>query len=250
MTTHPETEADAQDGAEEAPQETKQKRSFGRIVAEYALTLFIALIISMLIKTVVQPFYIPSSSMVPTLQVKDQILVSRLSPEYIKLQRGDVVVFEDPDNWLEGVPVSHSFGARLAKLLSYVGPVIDPSNPHLVKRLIGLPGDHVVCRERGAELEVNGVVVHEPYINPDGSACARPFDVVVPADHLWVMGDNRYGSADSSYHYAQDPRGAARHAFVPIGKVSGRAELVMWPISNWRLLNQGREAFVGVPNRG
>src|SRR5690606_4076864 len=208
------------------------------------VTMVVALLIAVLVKTfLIQPFYIPSASMQPALQVDDKILVSKLSPGVFDLQRGDIVVFEDPGDWITGdVTADPTPRVRLMMILSLVGLAPDPSQDHLVKRLIGLPGDHVVCEEKGAALQVNGETIDEPYINPETSACQVAFDVTVPDGKLWVMGDNRYASADSAWHEAQEGDG-----FVDESDVTGRAEVIFWPAAHWDRLNDGRESFADLP---
>ncbi|EWS81181.1 signal peptidase I [Brachybacterium phenoliresistens] len=211
---------------------------------EYLVTMVGALIIAVLVKTfLIQPFYIPSESMNPTLQVDDKIIVSKLTPGVFDLERGDVIVFEDPANWLEGDATENpTVRTRIMMVLSVVGLAPDPSQDHLVKRLIGLPGDHVVCSASGAAVQVNGVEVDEPYINPDGGACQRPFDVTVPSGSVWVMGDNRHASADSAWHFTH-----GEEAFVPVEDVTGKAVSVFWPVRNWAGLGDGSDAFAEVP---
>jgi signal peptidase I len=128
--------------------------------------------------------------------------------------------------------------------LSLVGLAPDPSQDHLVKRLIGLPGDHVVCAEEGAALQVNGTTLEERYINPETPACQVAFDVTVPDGKVWVMGDNRYASADSAYHEVQGDGG-----FVDESDITGRAEVVFWPASRWTGLGDGTDAFADVPDQ-
>ena len=213
---------------------------------DMAVTMVVALVIAVLVKTfLVQPFYIPSESMSPTLETNDKILVSKLTPGVFDLQRGDVVVFEDPDNWVAGETTDDgSPRSQLIKVLSLVGLAPDPSQDHLVKRLIGLPGDHVVCESGDSQLQVNGVTLDEPYINPETSACQGAFDVTVPEGKVWVMGDNRHASADSAYHEIQGENG-----FVPMDDVTGTAEVIFWPASRWTGLNDGHDVFADVPDQ-
>lgn len=208
------------------------------------VTMVVALLIAVLVKTfLIQPFYIPSASMNPTLLEDDKILVSKLSPGVFDLQRGDVIVFEDPDDWIPGDATENPTArVRVMMLLSLVGLAPDPSQDHLVKRLIGVSGDHVVCESKGAALEVNGVTLDEPYINPGTPACQVAFDVTVPEGKVWVMGDNRYSSADSAYHESQGDSG-----FVDESDITGRAEVIFWPIGSWNRLDDGRASFADVP---
>lgn len=212
---------------------------------DYVVTLVVALVIAILVKTfLIQPFFIPSSSMVPTLETNDKILVSKLTPGVFDLHRGDVIVFEDPGTWVEEDPGrAESARYRVTKVLSYIGLAPDPATDHLVKRLIGLPGDHVVCESQGGPLQVNGVTLDEPYINPETPACQAAFDVTVPQDNVWVMGDNRLASADSAYHESQ-----GEPAFVPMHDITGKAEVIMWPISRWDRLDEGAATFADVPD--
>lgn len=219
---------------------------------DYLVTLVVALVIAVLVKTfLVQPFFIPSTSMVPTLETDDKILVSKLTPGVFDLERGDVVVFEDSLGWIADDPGrADTARYKVSKVLSYVGLAPDPGEDHLVKRLIGMPGDHVVCSEAGGALQVNGVTLDEPYINPDNGACAYAFDVTVPDGKVWVMGDNRFNSADSAAHYndyvtgGQDPSAA----FVPESDITGKAVVVMWPVTRWTGLSGGEESFADVPD--
>lgn len=214
------------------------------------LVIFLAaLLISFLIKTfLIRSFYIPSDSMNSTLIQQDRIIVNELEPALIPIEHGDVVVFRDPGNWLPpspDVPVNGLVGAVDA-VLGFVGLTAPDSNDHLIKRVIGLPGDTVKCCNDFGQLTVNGVPLVEPYILvPPGStkATREDFAVTVPEGKLWVMGDNRYNSADSAYHNAQgDPDGG----FVPISNLVGRAIVISWPVERWSWLDNYPVTFRGV----
>ena len=118
--------------------------------------------------------------------------------------------------------------------------VSDGSN-HLVKRVIGLPGDHVVCCTVLGQLTINGVALAEPYLKPSPLPASRPFDTVVPVGSLRVLGDNRHGSADSSVHQS------TTNGFVPLGNVVGRAFAITWPLTHWSDISNHPEGFAGVP---
>lgn len=202
-----------------------------------------ALLLSLLIKTfLLRSFYIPSESMEDTLHVNDRIIVNELVPDTIPIERGDVVVFSDPGGWLpiSAQPPIDPFTAAIDAIANFVGFGGSDSNDHLVKRVIGLPGDHVMCCTAEGNLEVNGQAIREPYIvAPHGKpASGMKFDVTVPKDSLWVMGDNRYNSADSRYN--QDKPGGG---FVPFNKVVGRAIIVSWPINRWTWLDNYSSVF-------
>ena len=197
-----------------------------------------ALLISFVVKTFLfRSFFIPSASMENTLMVDDRIIVNELVPDVFPLQHGDVVVFSDPGGWLPNYdsPDPDLVTAALDLIATVVGFGGSDSEDHLVKRLIGLPGDRVVCCDANGLLQVNGKSVNEPYIvtTPNHEASSgMKFDITVPDDSLWVMGDNRYDSADSRYN--QDKPG---NGFVPLDKVVGRAVVVSWPISHWTWLD-------------
>lgn len=220
----------------------------GGALRELVVVVVMALALSFVVKTwLVQAFYIPSQSMEDTLVQDDRVLVNKLVPERMDLHRGDVVVFADPDNWLDP-PAPRDRGPvlnGLRNLLETVGLLPDPSDDHLIKRLIGLPGDHVVCCDPQQRLVVNGVAIDEPYLKPGSVASTKVFDITVPAGRIWVMGDNRGNSMDSRYH--DDPAGDGRNGSVPISKVTGRAFALVWPLNHVAWLSNYHDTFAGVP---
>ncbi|MFM7874448.1 MAG: signal peptidase I, partial [Actinomycetota bacterium] len=126
---------------------------------------------------------------------------------------------------------------KIAKdALVFVGVIPDPSKQYLIKRVIGVGGDRVVCCNAKDQLEVNGVAINEPYVYPGDKPADNKFDVTVPKDFIWVMGDHRGASADSRYH-TDDPN----KGMVPLDKVTGRALFVIWPFSNLGILNVGED---------
>jgi signal peptidase I len=196
-------------------------------VREMLVVLVIALGLSLLIKTfLVQAFFIPSASMENTLLVGDRVLVSKLTPGPFDLHRGDVIVFSDPGGWLPpSVPTSEGpLRDGIRSGLMTVGLLPEDSDEHLIKRLIGLPGDKVACCDAQGRLTVNGVPVDEPYIYPGDVPSNDTFSVTVPAGRLWVMGDHRSDSEDSRYHPTLD------HGMVPISKVVGKTFVKVWPL--------------------
>src|SRR5690625_7834281 len=106
------------------------------------VTMAVALLIAVLVKTfLIQPFYIPSASMNPTLLNDDKILVSKLTPGVFDLHRGDVVVVEDPADWIPGDATGDPTArVRLMVVRSMVGRAPDPPQDHRVQSRIGLPG--------------------------------------------------------------------------------------------------------------
>ncbi|MCY7413190.1 MAG: signal peptidase I [Salinibacterium sp.] len=231
------------------PQDAKRRRSRSVwiFLRDLLIIVVAALLISFLIKTfLIRSFYIPSSSMEQTLMIDDRIIVNQLTPDLIPIEHGDVVVFRDPGGWLtptQPAPVNWAVGA-IDAVLAFVGLIAPDSNEHLIKRVIGLPGDTVVCCNDFGQLTVNGVPLDEPYINlaPDVTKATRDdFTVTVPESSLWVMGDNRYNSADSAFH-RNDPTGG----FVPLDNVVGRALVVSWPANRWGWLDNYPATFFGV----
>jgi len=215
-------------------------------VRETAIVVVCALVLSVVVKTfLVQAFFIPSESMEDTLVYQDRILVNKLAPGPFDLHRGDIVVFKDPGGWLlseQEQPQTRTTRA-LHKALAAVGLYPKDAGEHLVKRIIGLPGDHVVCGGADSSVTVNGEALDEPYLAHGAVPCDEPFDTVVPADRLWVMGDNREHSADSHVH-TTDPGGGS----IPMGDVVGVAFVLVWPLSNATVLHNPAATFADVPD--
>ncbi|MDT3767922.1 signal peptidase I [Gleimia hominis] len=221
----------------------RAKRSGWRTLGEYTMVIVVALVLSALIRAfIMQAFWIPSSSMEDTLQVGDNVVTSRLTPAVFDLERGDVIVFSDTQGWLPPAQKKQGAAKYLNDALVFVGLRPAGGTQHLVKRLIGLPGDRVKCCNAQGQLEVNGKSVAEPYLAPGADNRLLPFDVTVPENHLWVMGDNRNYSADSRVHL-QD----GKMPFVNVNDVVGRAKFIAWPVSHWSDPNHN-EVFAGVPN--
>ncbi|ROS78380.1 signal peptidase I [Curtobacterium sp. PhB130] len=196
---------------------TTGKRSNWRFLRDLVIIVVAALLASFLVKAyLVRSFYIPSASMENTLLVGDRVLVNELVPKAVGLQRGDVVVFKDPGGWL--------------------GPGLGDD---LIKRVIGLPGDTVSCCDAQGRLQVNGHAVDEPYVLHDQGSdrVSTDFTETVPAGKIWVMGDNRYNSADSRVHGP-----------VPESDIVGRAFVITWPISRWSTLSRYGNEWDAVPD--
>jgi signal peptidase I len=182
---------------------------------------------------VVQSFYIPSGSMEPTLQPADRILVNKIGVAS-SLQRGELVVFDGTHSFagLHGGTRSDrgsALGSALDTVASTLSIGINESD--YVKRVVGLPGDHVVCCDDKGLLTVNDVAVEEPYLYPGDKPSDLTFEVTVPAEGIWVMGDHRSDSADSRAHMG-DPGGG----MVRLDDVIGRAAMVYWPLDRAGIL--------------
>lgn len=209
----------------------RRKRSFFQ---EFPVLIVVALLVSLFIKTfLVQFFYIPSGSMENTLQVDDRVAVNRIPFISNNIERGDVVVFRDPDNWLPAADISESpfVIAKLKAGLVAVGVLPNPAKQYLVKRVVGVAGDHVICCNTDGKLTVNGEVMNEPYIFAGNVPSDMNFDVTVPKNKVWVMGDHRGASADSRYHQDDINKG-----FVPVNRITGRVIAVIWPLKNISLV--------------
>jgi signal peptidase I len=220
------------------------RRGISGLLRETVLILGGAIVLSLVIKTfLAQAFFIPSASMQDTLVEGDRVVVSKLTPGLFEIERGDVVVFKDPGGWLAPVPAppTGSRSALLNDVLSYIGLLPPDAGEHLIKRVVGLPGDRVACCDDDGRLMVNGVSVVEPYLKPGSAPSEVDFDVAVPASALFVMGDNRQNSQDSRAHLG-DPGGG----MVPVDDVVGKAVVVMWPLDRAALLRDPSATFAGV----
>ncbi|MCQ4084178.1 signal peptidase I [Streptomyces sp. RB6PN25] len=229
-----------------AAQRIKRRRRRSAI-KEVPILVGIALLIALVLKTfLVQAFVIPSGSMENTIQVGDRVLVDKLTPWFgSKPSRGDVVVFQDPDHWLEGEPQPKPDpeGIRQIKdFFTFIGLLPASNEQDLIKRVIGVPGDTVACCDPQGRLTVNGQALNEPYVMPGNPPSMIRFSVKVPAGRLWVMGDHRSNSADSRYHM-NDPGGGT----VPESDVVGRAVVIAWPVSHWATLPEP-STFASVPD--
>ncbi len=208
----------------------------GSLLRELPILVAIAVIVSIIIKTfLVQFFYIPSGSMENTLLVNDRVAVNKLGNFFSEVDRGDVVVFRDTAGWLP--EDSGEFGSgireRVREAMVFIGVLPDPAKQYLIKRVIGVAGDKVVCCDENDLLTINGTAINEPYIFPGDKASETKFDVTVPEGFVWVMGDHRGASADSRFHVDD-----ANDGFVPLSAVTGRAFAIVWPIKNITFLSR------------
>ena len=217
-----------------------RRSGFTAVLRETAIVVALSLVIATLVRIfLVQAFLIPSQSMEDTLLVGDRVLVSKLTTRFGEIQRGDVVVFADPDGWLSPSvdDGTTSLGDRLRDALQFVGVLPEDSEGHLIKRVIGVGGDTVVCCDDDGRITVNGVAVDESsYLSPGDEPSATEFEVEVPAGELFVMGDHRSNSGDSRVN-----------GTVPEDRVTGRAFAVVWPVSRWESLSRP-EAFEAIPD--
>jgi len=196
-------------------QTAKRRGSFWR---ELPILLGVAILVAVLVRAfVLQTFYIPSPSMEHTLNVLDRVLVNKLVYDFRDPKRGEIIVFKAPSDWQSGA-----------------------EGEDFIKRIIGTPGDTVMCCDAQERLVINGVSLDEPYIyrDADGNqdpAADRKFNITVPKDRLWVMGDHRSASGDSLEHYEETSD--IQEATIPEKSVVGRAFTVFWPVSRAKWLS-------------
>ncbi|MFJ3575727.1 signal peptidase I [Streptomyces rubiginosohelvolus] len=188
----------------------------GAVLATVSLLLFSSY--------VVQPFLIPSRSMEPTLQVGDRVLVNKLAYRFgAEPERGDVVVFDGTGSFVREDLDANPLAGLVRGAAASLG-LAEPADTDFVKRVVGVGGDRVVCCDKQGRLAVNGTVVDEPYLYPGDTASRVPFDIVVSAGTLWMMGDHRSRSSDSRDHL-----GSPGGGMVPVERVTGRVDWLGWP---------------------
>ena len=217
-------------GSKPAGRRGRRKRSFWR---EFPILVAVALLLAVVIKTyAIQAFFIPSGSMENTLEINDRVLVNKLVYDVRSIRRGDIVVFNGDGSWDPGTPPRDTnfvvkFAQGFASMFGFGHP-----GDILIKRVIGLPGDKVACCDAQGRVTVNSVpLTEQSYLYPGDSPSEIRFNIVVPPGRLWVMGDHRLISDDSRNHLGQPGGGT-----IPENAVIGRAFVIIWPISRWRIL--------------
>jgi signal peptidase I len=196
-------------------EQTKKPNTFWR---ELPVLLGVAIVVAIVVRAfVLQTFYIPSESMENTLKIKDRVLVNKLVYDFRSPRRGEIIVFKAPTEWRS-----------------------DPAEEDFIKRVIGVGGDHIVCCDAQHRLVVNDHPLDEPYIYSDDDGIAdlasdESFDITVPKDRLWVMGNHRSHSGDSRYNYLRFKN--VEQGTIPESSVVGRAFVVFWPFSRAKWLS-------------
>jgi signal peptidase I len=224
-------EEDGGGGGDRNGKHRKHRRSFWR---ELPVLVIVALVLALLIKSfAIQAFYIPSASMENTLEIGDRVLINKVVYHLRSIHRGDIIVFDGTGSWdFDSPPASSNlFSKAIDELEGIVG--ISHDSSIYIKRVIGLPGDHVACCNAEGQVTVNGVPLSESsYLYPGNAPSTQKFSIIVPAGRLWVMGDHRAVSYDSRGHMG-DPGGGT----IPESAVLGRAFVIIWPPSRWGFLN-------------
>jgi signal peptidase I len=236
LTTHKDPAAPPSLARQKASHGHNQPQTIGRRAWAFTRELLIvvvgAVVVSSLLRAFVgQMFIIPSQSMENTLLVGDRVVVQKLTD----FKRGDVVVFSDPGGWLEAEPTDDP--PPWDKVLEFIGLPTRSTPGHLIKRIIGMPGDKVVCCTNKGRITVNGYALDESsylYTDPDNDRVNPSdvrFEVVVPKDRIFVMGDHRDLSADSRCHLSDlsTSQGIGQAAFVPTSLVVGPAFAIAAP---------------------
>jgi signal peptidase I len=209
----------------------RRRRSFWR---ELPVLVIVALVLALVIKSfAIQAFFIPSASMQNTLAIGDRVLINKIVYHLRPIHRGDIIVFDGTGSWDYNNPPQSSniFSKAVDELEGIVG--ISHDSSIYIKRVIGLPGDHVKCCDAFGRVTVNGVPLSESsYLYPENAPSTQTFSLTVPPGRLWVMGDHRAISYDSRGHEG-DPGGGT----IPESGVLGRAFVIIWPPSRWGFLN-------------
>ena len=189
----------------------QRKRGLAAVAETWGLVI-LALLLAFVIKTfLVQAFYIPSGSMIPTLEVGDRVLVEKVSYRFRAPERGEIIVFQRPGAERARSGVS----GQLRSFLEGLGLAQPDADIDLIKRVIGLPGE-TVSVDAGV-VKINGTPLEEDYARPE----SRTFPpTVVPDGELFMMGDNRMNSQDSRF---------PELGTIPLDNVVGRAMVILWP---------------------
>lgn len=227
---------------------------------EVPLLLVTAFLLTFLIQTFLfKVYYVPSGSMEPTLHGVtvggDRILANKVVYDFRDPKPGDIVVFRGPDKWAaetNAIPGPTSVIGKIGQALGSVVGIAPPNEKDFVKRVIAVGGQTVECCDAQGRVMVDGVPLDEPYVTAQyelpftpglkdcttaqniSQRCFLPFKV--PEGQLWMMGDARSQSGDSSYGCQLDEPSTQCQGPIPVGNVIGKAIFVIMPVSRWHTL--------------
>lgn len=200
------------------------KKHQGSFWKELPILVLLAFGLALLIKTLlIQAFFIPSESMVPTLHVGDRVLVNKVVYRLHEPRRGDVIVFENPRPAMEE-PVNPVIG-----VFRWIGRGLgfaQPADEDYIKRIVGLPGETISARDGSVYVKApdseEPVKLDETYLE-EGVKTTNFGPIEIPEGQYFVMGDNRSNSNDSRYALGTIPR----------DKIVGEAFVIIWPPADW-----------------
>ena len=186
-----------------------------------------------------QAFYVPSASMEDTLLLEDRIIATKISKPFAEIQRGQIVVFKDPGDWL---PEYDSDRNTFLHFLSVVGLLPSDAGDDLVKRVIGTEGDTIKCCSENGKIIINGQeLLDEEFTKPGVDTNQVEFEITVPKNRIFVMGDNRPDSRDSRFHLE------TAYGTIPVKNVVGQVQLRIWPFNRFATLGIP-DAFKAIPD--
>ncbi|RJQ74345.1 signal peptidase I [Pseudonocardiaceae bacterium YIM PH 21723] len=224
--------------SQDQPSQDEQPKKQTSFWKELPILIVTALVLTIVIRSFIAlPFRIPSPSMEQTLHgctgcVGDRVLVDRITYLFRPPQPGDVVVFHTPERWRPGLSTERSDNKVVSwfqDLGAMVGLAADDPTIY-IKRVIAVGGQTVQCCDAENRVLVDGKALNEPYLYFQPGLGDKQLDfapVKIPDGQMWLMGDNRRNSSDSSF---------ADHGPVPMDNVIGKARLIMFPFGRLRLL--------------
>ena len=202
------------------------------IMSEYRklISVFLIFFISSCRSFVAEPRYIPSGSMLPGLQIKDRLIIEKISLKKRDLERGEIIVFNSPYSFDQlyisqrnkPLPTKSYCFLMSFPPMSFIPGLRDKACDAYIKRVVALPGDMVTVNKKG-EVFINNEKINEPYIGSkcEFYPCAEIENLKVPKGYVLVLGDNRANSQDGR---------SWPGTFLPKEEIIGRAYFRFWPL--------------------